>query len=295
MESYVMAQYKIIFKGESLDSDVQTTTAKLEKFLKITNDKAVMLLNGKAYALKKNLPAETAIDLQTNLLKIGIVTHLVREVEVAPEITYQESVENGKTANDDSNEPETAYGQLSVTVDIWYALKTMLTVHLGITVIAFYSLIYYAHELPLNIWLAIFLINGLFVPLTIKVYSTYAKGYVADIANNEFSFPASDVENSLVDIITLKQLRNMINRETIALSDIRALNNEKGRGQKYNPTTKRNVGFDIWKLNISGEFGSRQFVFHSKQKRDECRSMIYTACYRVGNKLRGASDLNLDL
>lgn len=87
----------------------------------------------------------------------------------------------------------------------------------------------------------------------------------------------------------------MINRESIASSDIRALNNEKVHGQKYNPTTKRNIGFNIWKPNISGESDSQQFEVNSKQKRDECRSMIYIACYRIVHKLRGASDLNLDL
>ncbi|GEM_PF-511824 len=290
-----MAQYKVIFKGESLDSDKQSTLVKLEKCLKLPSDKAKMLLNGKAYALKKNLPAEAAIEMQSRLLKLGIVTHLVKEVEVTPEISYQEPVNTEETKAESVDEKEPATGQLSVTVDIWYAIKMYCAVHAATSLIIFYTCAYFRDSLTVSPWPLVLLGNILLIPISTKVWKNYSKGYHADITNNEFSFPASDVENSLADIVTLKRFRNLIHRESVQLSDIRALNNEKGRGQRYSHSAKRNVGYDIWKLNISGDFGSRQFEFNSKQKRDECRSMIYTACYRVGNKLRGASDLNLDL
>jgi hypothetical protein len=47
-------------------------------------------------------------------------------------------------------------------------------------------------------------------------------------------------------------------------------------------------------LNISGDFGSRQLEFNSKQKRDECRTMLNSARKKLNLKF-DSSDINLDL
>lgn len=48
-----------------------------------------------------------------------------------------------------------------------------------------------------------------------------------------------------------------------------------------------------WLLNISGDFGSQQLEFHSKQKRDECRAMLSSAKKKMGSSFT-SSDMNLD-
>ncbi len=134
-----------------------------------------------------------------------------------------------------------------------------------------------------------------FIPIK-KVWNAYYAGYEVDLEDGTFSFPASDVENSVMDIVTLKRLRNLLHRETLNLDELEALNNEtkrwttKSKDSKGRVVTHKHVAY---LLNISGDFGSRQFQFSSKQKRDECRAMFNRAVKRLGLKLN-SSDMNLD-
>jgi hypothetical protein len=72
----------------------------------------------------------------------------------------------------------------------------------------------------------------------------------------------------------------------------------KLRGGRQNQLTQRDnreaTNHVSWLLNVSGDFGSQQFEFSSKQKRDECRSMLFMATRRLGNTSRGSSDFNFD-
>ena len=65
----------------------------------------------------------------------------------------------------------------------------------------------------------------------------------------------------------------------------------KSKDSNGKQTTKRHVKF---LLNISGDFGSRQLEFNSKQKRDECRTMLNSARKKLNLKF-DSSDINLDL
>jgi hypothetical protein len=129
------------------------------------------------------------------------------------------------------------------------------------------------------------------------VWNAYNQGIQVSLENKTFSFPASDVENNVIDIITLKQFRDLSKRETLKLNEVEALANEIKRwstsstDSKGKKTTKKHVKF---LLNISGDFGSRQLEFNSKQKRDECRAMLNRARKKLNLKF-GSSDSNLDL
>lgn len=110
--------------------------------------------------------------------------------------------------------------------------------------------------------------------------------YLINLETQSFSFPRSDMENSIVAILTLQPYWNLIRRKTVPLADIENIyldtqrwtsvkkmsngNDAKGRSKIKNET-KRHVKYC---LNISGIFGSVNLSFLSRQKRDEVRNAL---------------------
>ncbi|TMO47080.1 hypothetical protein CWC25_02180 [Pseudoalteromonas sp. S4389] len=276
----------VFFRGKLIEGTCQETATKaLANTLRIDEKKSHLLFSGKKVIIKKNLSCEQGIKIVNHFLKSGLVLEC--------ETFFLEEQESNKQS---SSPMESIENQR--TVDIWYAIKSSIYPHIYISLMLFFAALVFGIEILFSRPQLYLYVNLLILLYTIPVWKALSHGYEAKIDLDSFSFPASDVENSVLDIITLKKLRNMMSRTTIRLSEIRALNNEKSRrasrnlfaGQKGVPRMK-----DVWLLNISGDFGSQQLEFNSKQKRDECRSMLFTACYKKGNRLRGASDLNLDL
>lgn len=120
----------------------------------------------------------------------------------------------------------------------------------------------------------------LFSPFIFRVWFTYHDGIVIDAGNDCLSFPASDVEASLLEIITLRRFFNHGKTERLPLSSIEASMNE----------TRVSKGF--YAINLSGGFGSRQLAFDSKQKRDEFRAAVEWGIRQVGGRIR--KDSNMD-
>lgn len=125
--------------------------------------------------------------------------------------------------------------------------------------------------------IAIFIVSiFISVPATfffaLFVFSNYYKGI--RITNKYLSIPASDVENSLVAFLLGKSIWGHMFQETLMMQDLERVDND-GHGRR-------------WRINLSGEFGSRQIEFSSKQKRDECRAAILK--YSSG----GRADSNMD-
>jgi hypothetical protein len=170
--------------------------------------------------------------------------------------------------------------------DIWLTLKITMKTFMGLIfpnlIISFLlTMIIQNNNVFIISFISFFLVSLIF---TIKVYISYNKGYVIDTINKTFTFPASDVENSILDIILFKTFFNLIKRKTIKFEDILSMNNETmKRTNNKNKSVK-------WLLNISGHFGSQQLEFDSKQKRDECRSAL-----SFHSKGRNSSDLNSDI
>lgn len=117
-------------------------------------------------------------------------------------------------------------------------------------------------------------------PFVFRVWFTYYDGIAVDVANDCLSFPASDVESGLLEIITLRRFFNHGKTERLPLSSVEAAMNE----------TRTSKGW--YAINLSGGFGSRQLVFDSKQKRDEFRAAVEWGIRQVGGRLR--RDINID-
>jgi len=185
--------------------------------------------------------------------------------------------------------------------DIWLALQKTGWVIVGISVVGLIAGfgLNNLFETDSNevLYGSVIFANLIMAKFVFGVWRSYSAGIVADMNNNIFSFPASDVENSLQDILTLKPLFNLAKRNSYPLSEINALTNEsrrwktKSKNSQGRSETKEHV---MWLLNISGEFGSQQLEFTSKQKRDECRAMLNSASKKIGSSIK-SSDINLDL
>lgn len=96
--------------------------------------------------------------------------------------------------------------------------------------------------------------------------------YKVDIENDTFKLPATDIENSILQIIILAPLWNLYRTKTIAISSI-----ENMYLDTLKENSKKNRGKPRFRLNITGEFGSAQLEFLSRQKRDEVRSALSVA------------------
>ena len=287
---FMSNNYHAVFRGKLVEGTSKNKAFMiLSKLLKVQENQKDVLFSGKAFAIKKNITNEQVLVISKKLLTYGIIVEFIQ-------LKTLEKKNDAPLSSASANQSvEQAPTQVQKpTIDLWYAIKSTAYPHLYLSIVLWFLPAIFA---GVGIrWL--FIVNFFTLAYSIPVWIATSKGYVVDIANNEFSFPASDVENSLIEIITLKKLRNMMHRNSIKLTEIRALNNEKSRRRSrvnFDTNRKKPPMKDLWLLNISGEFGSQQFEFDSKQKRDECRSMIFTACSRKGNRLKGASDLNLDL
>lgn len=184
--------------------------------------------------------------------------------------------------------------------DTWLALQKLVLVVGVISVIG--ALLgaginkLFSIDVDAVIWGSAILANLIAAKYTFGVWNSYSQGIVANLENDTFSFPASDVENSIAEIVTLRPLFNLAKRNSYKISEINALNNEtkrwttKSENSQGHSETKQHVK---WLLNISGDFGSQQLEFDSKQKRDECRAMLSSAKKKMGSSF-SSSDMNLD-
>lgn len=163
--------------------------------------------------------------------------------------------------------------------DIWLALKITATMFglmtiIGAAVGVMLSWLITDAISPKFILLGIPAIWLLSAGFVIRVWQSYFTGILIDAGTSELSFPASDVENSLLDIITLKRFFGHGQRESLRLASIESVMNE----------TRAKRGH--YAVNVAGSFGSRQFSFDSKQKRDEFRAAIDWAAKQTGARIK---------
>jgi len=191
-----------------------------------------------------------------------------------------------------------------VVSDVWGAIGMIGTILMIIAFVSFFGPMFlgsvvmgepYTYIWNHSVYVFFGILFIFLIPIK-KVWSAYYAGYEVDFEDGTFSFPASDVENSVMDIVTLKSVRNLMHRDTLNLDELEALNNEtkrwtsKSKDSNGRMVTQKHVAY---LLNVSGEFGSRQFKFNSKQKRDECRAMFNRAVKQLGLRIN-SSDMNLD-
>ncbi|HAW93168.1 MULTISPECIES: hypothetical protein [unclassified Arsukibacterium] len=163
--------------------------------------------------------------------------------------------------------------------DVWMALKLAgKNVFWGLIVIL--PLCYIFERLHILPYLAAILFAQ-----SILIYIANSR-YVIDPVKQVFIFPRSDMENSVFSIITLQPYWNLMRRKTVPLSDIENIyldtkrwstsesvvtgNDAKGR-TKFKKVNKKHV---LFRLNVTGSFGSANLPFLSRQKRDEVRNAL---------------------
>ena len=120
----------------------------------------------------------------------------------------------------------------------------------------------------------------LFCIYFILVFITFNKGYIVDLIKEDFSFPATDVENSLIGILTFKKYRDFAQRKHIALKDISDIYIDTQKTQVFSMTTNK-TSKKIYTINIVGFHGSNNLNFSSRQKRDEVRGILVQAAKDV--------------
>jgi nickel-dependent lactate racemase len=134
---------------------------------------------------------------------------------------------------------------------------------------------------------------------TLKVFLNFNKGIIVSSEGDFISFPASDVENSLYDIITFKKFRDLARRMRVKISDIDKVWLDRQRrtvkytdysGKKPKVKTKR---VTVYTVNIAGPFGSQNIEFNSRQKRDEFRSAISICAKELGLNLKVGSNIDM--
>ncbi len=125
----------------------------------------------------------------------------------------------------------------------------------------------------------------LFLIYFIKVFSVFNKGYVIDLEKKEFRFPATDVENSLLGIITLEKYRDYARIKKIALQDISDIYIDSQRVKVFSSTSNKTTK-TVYTINIVGFHGSNNLNFSSRQKRDEIRGILVQAAKEVKVNVR---------
>lgn len=162
--------------------------------------------------------------------------------------------------------------------DIWLTLRITATIFGLITAAGAIPLMVVGPPAVLLGVPLIWLLSSRFI---LRVWLTYHDGIVIDAEKSELSFPATDVENRFIDIITLKRFFDHGRRETLRFASIETVMNE----------TRARRGH--YAVNVTGSFGSRQFSFDSKQKRDEFRAAVNWGARQTGTNIRqdGNSDV----
>lgn len=190
-------------------------------------------------------------------------------------------------------------GRIIQVRDVWLALKRAtgalaLTAALTIVPIIFapqegsatQKVGYYA------VAALIFLFMGRY---TWKVWDSYNQGILVSSKHNQINFPASDVENTLMDIITLKRMRDYANRLVYSLSDIDKVWVDRQRRKVTHTVNgkKKTKTVIVYTVNLAGSFGSKNIEFTSRQKRDETRSAISICAKDLGLKISVGANVDM--
>ena len=160
--------------------------------------------------------------------------------------------------------------------DVWAALKLASKNFTVLVLIAAGLVLYY--EPRQSYVIALF---GLIAVQSMVIYSSN-RGYFINNQAGTFTFPRSDVENSIIEIILVAPYWNLMRTMTVQLSEIENLYTDtkkwKTSHQAPTPGRKRSrtvtVSHTLYTLNVTGSFGSANLELGSRQKRDEVRNAI---------------------
>lgn len=170
--------------------------------------------------------------------------------------------------------------------DVWMALilsaKNLFAWVIAVSILGWFA------STSFNVWplMIVFIMFGL--AQSILIYFSN-RSYVIDLNTGMFTFPRSDMENSIIEIVLFSPYWNLMRTKAIHASEIenvfldtkrwstkrRILNGKTTNGSaKYKSETRNHIRYTI---NIAGTFGSANLQFRSRQKRDEVRNAIQQA------------------
>ncbi|MGI5309962.1 hypothetical protein [Rheinheimera sp. WS51] len=184
-------------------------------------------------------------------------------------------------------------------IDVWTSLKLAAKNFFWLVFLSVPVLYFFDYLIYLPIVIILFLIQS------IVIYLKNCK-YVVDIKVGEFSFPRSDLENSIFQIITFQPYWDLMRRRTVKISSIENIYLDTQRWTeskdvvsgsyssgktKFRKVKKKRVLFNI---NVTGEFGSANFKFVNRQKRDELRNALEQTVKRIKGAVvdKKVSELN---
>lgn len=164
-------------------------------------------------------------------------------------------------------------------MDIWMALRLAFTNFVIVSLIgALLSVVLGFQDYLMPLLAAVFI-------QSVLIYRANSL-YLVDSKHHSFTFPRSDIENSIWAILILQPYWNLMRRQTVRLADIENIyldtkrwqseqnivsgNTAKGK-TKFKKITKKHVRYC---LNVAGRFGSANLAFLNRQKRDEVRNAL---------------------
>ncbi len=162
--------------------------------------------------------------------------------------------------------------------DVWMAIKlslknffSLMFVFIGIPI---FIMITFGLAFDYLLYPILFIVAILFIQ-SIIIYRAN-NNYIIDLETGEITFPRSDIENSIIAIILCFPYWNLMRRKTIHASEIDNLYLDTMRWTTKTETngktqTHKHVYYTI---NLVGKFGSANFKFLTRQKRDEVRNAI---------------------
>lgn len=185
--------------------------------------------------------------------------------------------------------------KVQVVYDIKYAWHMAMSTAVGLS-IYFAILLYvgvkivsaYAQSFMVEfVCMSFFAVLLLFLIVFFRVWKAHQPAVVFEFDSvGRVSFCAQDMENSILDYLLFRKLRNTWKRRYVLLSDIYRIDNEIFH-------TGRQKSVKYFSINISGEFGSQKIVFSNKQKRDECRALFLPAIKNYAKNARMDSNLSM--
>lgn len=162
------------------------------------------------------------------------------------------------------------------------AFKFFLCSFVPLLVFGFWTLIFKIDILQYTFW-ALLAFIFLYAAM---IFGSYSSGIFVSSKLNIINIPAKNLENSIVDWITVKPIRDSIKRREIKVTDINYAHFSTFT-TKHLKDSRGNYWLTIhhYALNIAGNFGSIMLDFRSPQKRDEMVGLLTQAAEDLKHKI----------
>lgn len=166
--------------------------------------------------------------------------------------------------------------------DIWHGLNLAYNNFFGLYFLSLPILIISISILNFNFALMWSIWSVVAVLLIVQAFLIYFKNSTYKIdANGYVTFPRSDIENSIFQIIIFAKYWNLMRNRTVHISEIETV---------Y--ISSEDAGIN---LDVAGTFGSSRFEFSTKQKRSEVRNALNSSAKRFNSNAQVDNTINVNM